>query len=156
MKLPNNIFNRPTTNIELQDIANRLGIPLNGILMKDELNTKNVKDGCYIINLESSDMNGSHWLGLFKNKQKYYYCDSFGMPPPQTLIDNLRINPNNLFFNERQIQDIKSKRCGFYSLYFLYCMQNKNINECLKQYVNTFSEDTDENEKIIKSIFLKL
>jgi hypothetical protein len=158
MKLNNEIFERPTTSLELQNICNHLNIKLNGIMMKDQLNTKNIKNGCYIINLENHNQDGSHWTALFKNKNKYYYADSFGVVPPQTLLDNLKINPNNLFYNDKQIQDLKSQRCGFYAIYFLYCISKNPIQEGLEKYINTFSFDGDErkNEKQIKKIFMSI
>ena len=157
MKLPNAIFNRPTTSSELEKICNYLGIPLNGIKMKDELNLANIQDGFYIINLQNHNQNGSHWTALYKNKKHYYYADSFGVPLPQTLIDNLKINANNLFYMDRQVQELYSKRCGFYAIYFLYCIHKNGIKNGLREYVNSFNfNNQDINEEIIKKIFLSL
>jgi hypothetical protein len=147
------IFNRPQSNYELLQIAEKLKLKIK-IVMKDELKG-NTKNGSYIINLENSNQSGSHWVALFKKSNQYYYADSFGTPPPQTLIDNTSINNNNLLFMDKQIQDIKSTRCGFYALYFLYCMNSSsNIKSNLNKYINTFNlENTKSNDKIIKSQF---
>ena len=149
-----NIFNRPQTNVELEAIAKEIGVKLNGIYMKDELTGK-IKDGNYILNLENSNQGGSHWTAMYKTKNKYYYSDSFGVTIPETLIRNLNINENNLFFNEIQIQDMSSTRCGFFALYFLYCMSlKKPIQKRLNDYLRPFDfEDKKENDLIVKKFF---
>jgi hypothetical protein len=157
MKLSNSIFNRPTTSQELMNICKHLNLHLNGILMKDQLTTKNVKDGFYIMNLNNHNESGSHWTSLFKKGKHYYYADSFGVPMPQTLIDNLKLKDDNVFFNNKQIQNIKSQRCGFYAIYFLHCIHRYGLKEGLEKYVNSFNyENTNENEDIIKHIFLSM
>lgn len=151
------IFNRPQTNFELMDIAKKLNLTLKGVFMKDELKGK-IPDGNYILNLESSNENGSHWTALYKTKNKYYYADSFGVAIPETLIKNLNINENNLFFNEIQIQDLYSTRCGFFALYFLYCMNQKQpIQTRINNFLKPFDfEQKKENDDIIKSFFQRI
>ena len=48
---------KTTNNFQLEEYANKLGLPLNNILMRDEMNKLN-EDGFYIINLDSSDNQG--------------------------------------------------------------------------------------------------
>ena len=148
-----NIFNRPISNFEILDIANNLGLKIE-VIMKDELKGK-IPNGNYIINLQNSNQNGSHWTAMYAQNGKFYYSDSFGMPIPETLITNTNINNDNLFFNTNQIQDMKSQRCGFFALYFLYLMnQSGNISDKLKQYINTFDlKNFKQNDTIIKNIF---
>lgn len=153
--MKNNIFNRAQTNFELQNIAQKLNLPVK-IVMKDELKGS-IPDGNYIVNLQNHNQNGSHWTGLFKHKNKYYYADSFGIVLPQTLIDNLNINPINVYFLDKQIQDINSQLCGFFALYFLFKMNTNygvNIKLNLKSYIETFDlTDIKNNNQIIKYIF---
>jgi hypothetical protein len=41
----------------------------------------NLKNGeSTIINLDTSDKNGSHWVALYKNNNQLYFYDSFGRP----------------------------------------------------------------------------
>ena len=54
--------------------------------MKNELPTK-VKDGCYIINMQSSTQgNGTHWVALYVQKSNAFYFDSFGALPPNDIM----------------------------------------------------------------------
>ena len=44
---------------------------------------------CGILNLDVSKNNGTHWVCYYKNKDKSYYFDSFGLDPPLELQDYL-------------------------------------------------------------------
>ena len=46
--------------------------------MKDEFNS-DLKQGCYIINLQNHDENGSHWTAFIKDKNDIFYYNSFGV-----------------------------------------------------------------------------
>jgi hypothetical protein len=150
-------FNHPLTNIELIDLANRMNIKLNGVLMKDEA-THNCPNGYYIFNLQNHNQNGTHWVALFKKSNKqYYYCDPFGIPPPETLINLLQSNEKHLFYNDTQIQHIDSILCGYYCLLFLYMMQqSKSTADNIAQFLQLFYLDTKKNDKELKKIISKL
>jgi hypothetical protein len=76
------------SNFDLEGLSEHYGFPLNSVVMKDELKSlKPPKNGNYIVNLESStNGNGSHWLALLIRDKKCFYCDSFGVLPPQEII----------------------------------------------------------------------
>ena len=67
-----------------------------------------------IINLDSSDGGGTHWVALKDNGSHLQYFDSFGLQPPEEIKGGKKIQ-----FNTSQLQDLKSSRCGFYCLYVL-------------------------------------
>jgi len=53
------------SNVKLEEICKKKGIPLNGVYMKDELAEIQPQEGNYIINLQSSYQgSGTHWLAL--------------------------------------------------------------------------------------------
>ncbi len=145
-------FNHPLTNIELMELANRMNIKLNDVLMKDEA-THNLPNGSYIFNLQNHNQNGTHWVALIKQKNKYYYCDSFGICPPQTLIDLLQCEEKQFYFNDTQIQNINSILCGYYSLLFLYIMQqSNNMKNNISEFLQLFYLDTKKNDAELKKI----
>lgn len=145
-------FNKELSNFELMDLAHLFNIDLINVLMKDQVNNK-LRNGSYIINLENHDESGSHWTALHKVGNTYYYFDPFGMPPPQTLIDLLKCNPNNFYFNDTQIQNVKSILCGYYCLVYLFIMQSSNnmVNN-IKTFLQLFYLDTKKNDKELKKI----
>ena len=66
------------SNSDLISICIKLKIKLVGVYMKDELNS-DLKQGCYIINLQNHDENGSHWTAFIKDKNDIFYYNSFGV-----------------------------------------------------------------------------
>ena len=40
---------------------------------------KKIKDGAYIINLDEYADVGTHWIALFRNKNKIIYFNNFGV-----------------------------------------------------------------------------
>jgi hypothetical protein len=73
------------TNFQLEKLAKE--IPLNCVLMKDELKNAKRKNGGYIINkLDDSGNEGTHWTALFIKQNIAVYWDSFGCPCPESII----------------------------------------------------------------------
>jgi hypothetical protein len=100
-----------TTNFDLEDIAKDLGIKIK-VLMRNELkNLEDFKTKNLVINLDSSENKGSHWVCLYKNK---YYFDPYGVLPINT-IDQI----DGLVYNTLQIQPDDTKMCGKLCLYVL-------------------------------------
>ena len=76
-------------NLELTCICKDLEIPLNGIYMKNEL-PKKLKNGNYIVNLDSAPNFGTHWLTLILRDKDALFCDPFGAPPPVEVEEALK------------------------------------------------------------------
>ena len=145
------------SNIKIQQICQVLSIHLQGILMKDQFSI-NSPNGIYIVNLDDSDGPGTHWTLLIKMKNnKYLYFDSFGAPPPQTILDTLKIDPNKLQYNDQQIQDIKSQSCGYFAMLFAYYYsREKTPNKTIIAFLSNFTTDEKQNDKVLRKIFDKL
>ena len=127
--------------------------------MKDEL-PATVKDGCYIINLQSStDGQGTHWLSLFIHKNNAYYFDSYGAPPSVEIMKFVKKRKGcHMYYNNFIIQDLKSQNCGWYTLAFLlwcysYVLFSKDMKNMFNEFVKSFVDDTKENDKILKEFF---
>jgi len=51
--------------------------------MRDEiLKEKHHDNECFILNIDHSNNNGTHWTCLFTRNGKCYYFDPFGIQPP--------------------------------------------------------------------------
>lgn len=115
-----------TTNNQLCDMAEKLKIPnFRGVFMKDQLKTMtpNENEGL-IINFESSNQSGSHWVASYKNGNDKYYFDSYGadiLPELKTYMCS-PIKCHNF-----QIQEFNSGICGELCLLFLFLM-NKGMS----------------------------
>ena len=149
------------SNSDLISICIKLKIKLVGVFMKDELNS-DLKQGCYIINLQNHDENGSHWTAFIKDKNDIYYYDSFGVVPPQNLYDIFIIDSNSLYYNTSDDQNFDATSCGWWSIAYLYYMTNSKgpmLNR-MKKFDHKFrKKDTKLNEidlkKYISKIYLR-
>lgn len=110
-----------TTNIELSEKCRALGIPLNQICNKDELNMK-VRNGCYIINLADSGKEGTHWTCFIVHDEFLIYFDSFGIIYPEIVDEIFEKNKKlkHLLYNQQEIQHISAGYCGQFCIAFLY------------------------------------
>ena len=133
-----------TNDIQLKEYAEKMGLPLNNILMRDEMNHLN-EDGFYIINLDNS--NGTHWTSLFYHPLNSYYFDSYGFVPPLEVEQKIR----PYIYNDADIQDFNSEACGYYALAFIKFLNDKTNKEvAFKEFLRLFKSNTKENDKILK------
>ena len=103
--------------------------------MRDFL-PKNVnKFECGIVNLDSFDGNGTHWVCYYKKDKIKYYFDSYGNivdKPPIELVKYL--GKDKIFFNDNQIQNYKDPPiCGHLCVFVL---NELNKNEKFDDIIN--------------------
>ena len=135
-----------TNDIQLKEYAKKMGLPLNNILMRDEMNYLN-EEGFYIINLDNSNGNGTHWTSLFYHPLNSYYFDSYGFVPPLEVEKKIR----PYIYNDADIQDFNSEACGYYALAFIKFLYDKSNKEvAFKEFLRLFKNNTKENDDILK------
>ena len=135
-----------TNDIQLKEYAKKMGLPLNNILMRDEMNYLN-EEGFYIINLDNSNGNGTHWTSLFYHPLNSYYFDSYGFVPPLEVEKKIR----PYIYNDADIQDFNSEACGYYALAFIKFLYDKSNKEvAFRQFLQLFRNNTKENDDILK------
>lgn len=108
-----------TTNIQLFEMAERDNIPLDHIIYKDEVNKLQKNKEYYIImNMSSlSNHQGTHWTSFYSNPKYVIYADSFGVEPPQELID--WASGRKLIYSDVQTEELTGINCGQLALNFL-------------------------------------
>lgn len=130
-----------TSNYQLISAAQKLGIPLRRVAFKDQLTRHPPEEGAYIINMQdSSDGQGTHWVGLFLTSGKYkahaltaakkqplaYYFDSYGQAPPEAVLRYAKeYRAEWLWYSNEQIQGLNTNYCGSYVMNWLYAMSRK-------------------------------
>ena len=141
------------TNYDLEELCEFYDVPLRGIYMKDML-PKQVQNGNYIINLESSNggrNNGTHWTCLIVNNKNTMFYDPYGAPPSIEIRDFVKRRKNaHLGFNNWVVQDLKSENCGYFVLSFLVhagALRNNppaglyvRVNNYINQFTNRSRE----------------
>ena len=77
------IPDKPLTNIELSTYAQELDIPhFRGVFMRDTLPLYPFSIESAIVNLNTSNQCGSHWVCYYRNKTDRIYFDSYGQITP--------------------------------------------------------------------------
>ena len=80
------------------------------------------------VNIDNGAQGGSHWTCFIVKDKKSYYFDSFGGQPDKFLLNQL---PKPIIYHNYKIQDIKSKLCGSYCLYFFYLIERMNYYDTI-------------------------
>ena len=81
-----------------------------GVISRDDIPTKvkNIPGQCSIINLDDTEGPGTHWVAVKITSDFFNFFDSFGMQPPQKLV-NLCYTFNKLHkYESNQFQDLIS------------------------------------------------
>ena len=86
--------------------------------MRDELKQISCSAGSLILNMDDSNGNGTHWTSLFISNNCSYYFDSFGLPPPNEVV-NFCLTKNRVY-SSFKIQKPEEVICGHYCIYMLY------------------------------------
>ena len=84
------------------------------------------------VNVDDGSMGGSHWTCFIVKDNKSFYYDSFGGTPDKFLLNQL---PKPITYLNFEIQDLNSKLCDPYCLYFFYLIERMNYYDTiLKMY----------------------
>ena len=150
-------FNKPLDNFELMEICKNLKIKLNGIYARNQ--KIDLKNGNYILNLDSYGKSGTHWTCFIKDKKNIYYFDSYGVYPPIEISQLSDKNNLNLYYNKDDIQDYKSILCGYFCVslfHYIKTNKTKNIIDRLNDFISLFKKtNTKKNDDIIKNYIKK-
>ena len=125
---------------------------MNQDLMVYILETKTIKKGAYVINLDEYENTGTHWITLFVKTNEVIYFDSFGIEHIPKEIEHA-IGNKEIKASIFRLQAYDSIMCRYYCIEFINYMLN---GKTLLDYTNLFSpNDFKKNDQIIKRIFKK-
>ena len=110
-KLPDKVL----SNFDLEKVAKDFPF-WRGIFSRDQLPKKTNIRECGILNLDSADGSGTHWVAWYKNKGTKYYFDSYGIQPPEEMHKYLK---SPILYNSIQIQELGDYICGHLCIYVL-------------------------------------
>ena len=80
-----------------------------GVFMRDSLPSSINKCECGVVNLDSSDGDGTHWVAYYRCDNNRIYFDSYGLDPPNELKTYLG---GNIFTQTYQLQNANDVICG--------------------------------------------
>ena len=81
---------------------------------------------------DNGSMGGTLWTCFYIEDNKSYYFDSFGGTPDKFLVNRL---PKPIIYHNYKIQDINSKLCGSFCLYFSYSIERMNYYDTILKLV---------------------
>ena len=108
----------------------------------------------YVINLDDSNNDGSHWVALYvDNENNATYFDSYGRPPLPHCKDILNIlsklSQKQWKYNDLQYQNELSNVCGYYCTLFLI-LRGEGVT--LNEFQKIFSRNSTYNDCFVKEI----
>jgi hypothetical protein len=128
-----------TNNFQLLKWAKDLGIKNFRYVMRDELFKIPTSSKNIVMNLDSSENQGTHHVVLYNTPDYKLYFSSFGDPPPTEVIKFLDRTTTTAKtvreFSDTQNQEFGSSYCGQLSIFLLYKLNN--LNEVNSQVVNS-------------------
>ena len=108
---------KPLSNKELEDAVATLGIlRFRGVFMRDALPPSPHRIECGILNHDDRDGPGTHWTCWYKRGPVKYYFDSYGLPPPDEMVNYLQ---PEIRYNTDELQRRGDVVCGHFCLYVL-------------------------------------
>lgn len=107
-----------TTNFQLEDAAKRLKLKnFRGVIMRDKIKKmKPLKQECGILGSKTSREDDMHWTAWWKDGEKKFYFDSFGLTPTVEIVKYLK---SPIIYSTFQIQQFNEVNCGEWCLYVL-------------------------------------
>ena len=98
-------------------------------------------DKSFIVNLQKSDLPGSHYVCILIKSDKIYYFDSLAFPIVNSYIDTkLQTFNKDIYVSTKAIQGADSVFCGLYCIAFLVICQNRK--KSFEEFLNMFSFDS--------------
>ena len=122
--------NSGVSNHFIDSILRPLHIGFHGVFSANTIPTQLLRCEAFsvICNLSNVNERGSHFVAIIVEPKRVLYLDSLGLPCIVLEINNfLRRLKKPVFYNSRQIQDFKSKYCGFYCILFVLHFHKPSI-----------------------------
>ena len=117
-----NLKNNTMNESELQRVYNYPIYPKNSKIYSER----------GFVNIDDGSQGGIHWICFIVKDNKSNYFDSSGVQPDKFLLSQL---PKPLIYHNYKLQDLNSKLCGSYCLYFFYPIERMNYYDAiLKMY----------------------
>lgn len=164
------------TDTQINDLSQKMNIPLEGCFFKDELPSKLNVNKVYIINMEDSvddDGNqnqGTHWTMAYiretpNGKLQPIYFDPYGVSPPENVKNIIKKQTKlNCPYTHKDIQSLMNNACGFYCLacaHYIcsYKHRTNDLYEDIDDFLDMFDDlntsvDWKKNEYMLKHFFL--
>ena len=124
-----------------------------GVFASDQLpKEKDIQTrSAYIVNVDTHDKHGSHWLSIFVENDQCEVFDSYGLPlhwyRPSPFVTWVFKHYQDVSSNVGQLQTTDSYTCGHYALFFLFARaRGKSMESFIQPF--KYLRDVDNDHKI--------
>ena len=121
-----------------------------GVFASDQLPKEkdNQTRSAYIVNVDTHDEPGSHWISIFVEENRCQVFDSYGLPlpwyKPSPFVKWVFTRCKDVSSNKGQLQATDSNTCGHYALFYLFTRaRGKTLEAFLSPYENRQHVDND-------------
>ena len=149
---------RTLDNIEIDSILKKSDLSnYGGTIMLNEV-SKLKPNHCAIINLNTSNEPGSHWVCVFDgpSQEEVVYFDSFGVGPPKQIQKFMnkcaKKSGKKMVYSSMQLQTLNTSSCGWWCMYILTHLDKGYTYDDLLNEMNP--NDTKINEHLL-TLFYK-
>jgi hypothetical protein len=105
------------TDADIRKVATNIAY-FRGVFMRDNLPEKPYVNESAIVNLDSSNGPGTHWVAYKKRRKLVKYFDSFGdLAPPSEIVKYFK--GCDITFNHDRYQKFNTWNCGHLCIKFL-------------------------------------
>ena len=129
------------SNFDILKIAKHLEIPnFKGVFTRDQLPEKIGNRESGIVNFNTSEEPGSHWVAYFRDGSKKIYFDSFGQVIPTEIQKYLKTKDeyrNNLPVIERNTDVVQEPNTVICGQFYLYVLDNLSKGVNFQEIINT-------------------
>ncbi len=115
------------TSIEIELMLRGKVKYFGGVYAIDKLPITFTKPKDFIINLDPSYKEGSHWVAVHFGKNSAIYFDSFGRPPSDLITNFIERNSKRFEYSRIKYQANDSFACGYYCILFVSTPRKKDF-----------------------------
>lgn len=119
----------------------------------DQLPQPNQQRGAYVVNTDPAHLPGEHWTTLHYQPTKITYFDSYGLPPPKRLLEQLKktqaLRGKTLHYSPVRIQGFRAA-CGYYCIYYVLTLTTEDYT------MDIFKDNLDFNDKYVRTLVRRL
>jgi len=91
-----------------------------GTFPRDTIPKFNKKPFGIIVNTDSSNAPGEHWVAIYSDNKITEYFDSFGLPPLHHEVINYLYTTSDVWhYNSLTVQSVTSTTCGLFCILYM-------------------------------------
>ncbi len=122
-----------TRSIDLEYLMRYYPEQFLGVCARNEMQPLQGEGDCVIINTDTNNLPGRHWIAVKNVGPNTIYFDPAGWVPNKSICAYFK---NLIEYTTNNIQPINSLTCGQHCIYFLYTNTHATSESMLLKFIN--------------------